>query len=93
MQQLIQQLSTEYNLTGEEATGIVTTVKNYLATNTVATEQTAATAGAAPMAEVKEESMLEKAEDFIKDHIPGGLKDKAEEMFSGVSDKLKGMFK
>jgi hypothetical protein len=98
MQQLIEKLSTEYNLTGEEATGIVDTVKNYLAANTAdavtaqqpdaATDQTSAATG-----EVKEESLLEKAEDFIKDHIPGGVKEKAEEMFNGVTDKLKGMFK
>lgn len=93
MEQLINQLATEYNLTGEEATSIVTSVKNYLATNTDTTEQIATTAGVTPIAEIKEESMFEKAEDFIKDHIPGGLKDKAEEMFSGVSDKLKGIFK
>ncbi len=96
MQQLIQQLSSEYNLTEEEAIGIVDTVKNYLAANTAGettTQQPAAAAAVSPVqGEVKEESILEKAEDFVKDHIPGGLKEKAEEIFNGVSDKVKGMF-
>ena len=92
MEQLLNQLSTEYNLTLEEVTGIVTTVKNYLAANTNTTEQTVTTAEAVPVAEVKEESMLEKAEDFVKDHIPEGLKEKASEVFSGVGNKIKGLF-
>ena len=95
MQQLIQQITEKYNISEDDATGIVDTVKNYLASNTAGetTQQPSAATATPVQGEVKEESMLEKAEDFVKDHIPGGLKEKAEEMFNGVGDKLKGMFK
>jgi hypothetical protein len=107
MIQLIEQIASEYNLTQEEATGIVSTVKNYLAANagnedaaTVTSDAAkeiavpmpaAVTADAAP-AEAKEESIFEKATHFIEDHIPGGLKEKAEEMLGGVGNKIKGLF-
>ena len=45
-------------------------------------------------------SMLDKAKDFVEDHIPDGfkekaveLKDKAEDMLEDAGEKLKGFFK
>jgi hypothetical protein len=103
MEQLIQQITDKYEISEADATDIINTVKNYQTSNTDVTnagaiteqktEQPAADAvQAAPVAEVKKESMLEKAEDFVKDHIPGGLKEKAEEVFSGIGSKVKGLF-
>lgn len=96
MQQLIKQLTEQYNFSEEEATDIIYTVKNYLSlyntdenSGEEAEKQTTVTA--APAAE-KEEGILEKAEHLITDHIPGGFKEKAEEMFSGAGDKVKGLF-
>jgi hypothetical protein len=93
MEQLIEQISTDYNLTSEEATGVVTAVKKYLAANPEITSQDSPAAEAIPVEEVKQESMLEEAEDFVKDHVPQDLKEKAEGVLSGVSDQLKGLFK
>ncbi|MFM9911180.1 MAG: hypothetical protein ACKVOW_17705 [Chitinophagaceae bacterium] len=96
MEQLISQVSTKYNLSEADATGIVDKVKNYMAANTAeetTTQPAAATAQASVVqGEVKEEGMLEKAEHFITDHLPGGLKEKAEEMLGGVGNKIKGLF-
>jgi hypothetical protein len=96
MRQLLEQLADEYNLTREEATGIVDKVKNYLAANTAepATLQPVATTTQANevKAQVKEESMLEKAGHFVTDHLPGGMKEKAEEMIGQAESKIKGLF-
>lgn len=94
MQQLIQQLIEQYNLSKEEATGIVDTVKKYLATNNAAEETSAKTTEKTVTAQQPpaEEGILEKATHFVEDHIPGGLKEKAEEMLGSVGNKIKGMF-
>ncbi len=95
MEQLIQQLTEKYEMSEEDATDIINTVNNYkVADAATETAQTAeVTAPAAATAAIKEESMFEKAEHFVTDHLPGGLKDKAEEMLGGLGDKVKGMFK
>jgi hypothetical protein len=107
MEQLIEQLTVQFGITEDQATGIISTVKNYLAKSNTAPAVAAENTAKQPVAaaaeqkpavatattEVKEESMLEKAEHFVTDHLPGGLKEKAEEMLGGVGDKIKGLFK
>jgi hypothetical protein len=95
MEQLIEKLTTQYGVTQEQATGIINTVIDYQTeTNTaIATPVAAAETNVAAPAAEKEESMFEKAEHFVTDHLPGGLKEKAEEMMGGLGDKVKGMFK
>ena len=60
--------------------------------DTATTAPVATTKTAAPVTEAKEEGYFDKAKDFVESHIPGGLKEKAEEMLGGVGEKLKGMF-
>jgi hypothetical protein len=36
---------------------------------------------------------LQKAVHYAEDHIPGGLKEKAEEMFGAAVDQVKGLIK
>ena len=88
MQELIDQLTSKYGVSAEQATGIIDTIKNYMTTNvtTISAQQTtSAPAG-------KEESMFEKATEFVEEHVPGGMKEKAEELLGGMGDKLKGLF-
>ena len=95
MQQLIQQLTEQYNLSEEEATGIIVTVKNYQpanAENTDAAETGTEAVTPTASAEPKEDTILEKAEHFVTDHLPGGLKEKAEELMGGLGNKVKGLF-
>jgi uncharacterized protein YgbK (DUF1537 family) len=89
MEQLIQQLTEKYEMSEEDAADIINTVNNYKAATETAVQTAAAPAATAA---VKEESMFEKAEHFVTDHLPGGLKDKAEQMLGGLGDKVKGMF-
>ena len=100
MQQLIQQLTEQYNLSEEDATTIIDTVKNYVPANNAdensgeeTEKQTTAAAQTtvAPVAQ-KEDGIFEKAENFVTDHLPGGMKEKAEEMLGGVGNKIKGLF-
>ena len=94
MQQLIQQLTEQYNLSEEDATSIIDTVKNYVPANNAdenSGEETEKQTTAAPVAQ-KENGMFEKAENFVTDHLPGGMKEKAEEMLGGVGNKIKGLF-
>ena len=116
MQQLIEQLTTQYKISEDDAIGIVNVIATYAeekspglgnslvgiingTDESAGEESTAATStaitseAAAPVAEANEESYFEKAKDFVEGHIPGGLKEKAEEMLGGVGEKLKGMFK
>jgi hypothetical protein len=100
MEQLIEQLTVQFGISEDQATGIISTVKNYLASNNPATSVAAENTEKATEAKqtvtasepVKEESLLEKAEHFVTDHLPGGLKEKAEEMLGGVGNKIKGLF-
>lgn len=94
MQQLIQQLTEQYNLSEEDATSIIDTVKNYVPANNAdenSGEETEKQTTAAPAAQ-KEDGIFEKAENFVTDHLPGGMKEKAEEMLGGVGNKIKGLF-
>jgi hypothetical protein len=91
MEQLIAQLTSKFGVSEYQATDIINTVNDYQ-TATATPAATAEVSTTAPAAE-KEESMFEKAEHFVTDHLPGGLKEKAEEMFGGLGDKVKGMFK
>jgi hypothetical protein len=86
MQELIDQLTSKFGVTGEQATGIIDTVKNYFSTDAAAT-------AASQNGQSAAEGMFEKATHFVEENIPDGLKGKAEEMLGGVEEKLKGFFK
>lgn len=86
MQQLIEQLTTQYKISEDDAIGIVNDIASYaeekkkgLGSSLVnvinGTDETAAeqTATAAPVAEVKEEGFFSKATHFVESHIPDGL--------------------
>ena len=123
MQQLIDQLTEQYNISEEEATGIINEVVNYAEEkspdlkNSLSkvfgddteegeeqtskadennqddiTLQTVAKQPAAALAGEHEETMFDKAKDFVEGHIPGGIKGKAEEMMGEMGTKLKGLF-
>jgi hypothetical protein len=103
MQQLIEQITNEYDMSAEDANHIIQMVNDYNSKNvvtntesaestftqTVETPQAIASASALPAAE---ESMFQKATHFVEDHLPGGMKEKAEEMLGGLGDKVKGLF-
>jgi hypothetical protein len=81
MQQLIEQLTSQYGVSAGQAQDIINTVQTYL-------QNTQPAAGEKPA----EENILQKATHFVEDHIPGNLKEKAEEALEGVGGKLKGLF-
>jgi hypothetical protein len=93
MQQLIEQLTTQYGITEEQATGIIDTVQNYQVT----TNASAAISGKTDLEKTDieqpqaEENLLKKATHFVEDHA-GGVKEKAEELLGGVGNKIKGLF-
>lgn len=86
MNQLIQQLITKYGITEEQASGIIETITNYQLKNN-------GTSTGTGTEQPQEESFLEKAKDFVEDHIPGGMKEKAEQVMGAAEEKLKGFFK
>ena len=103
MQQLIKQLTAKYGISAEQATGIMETVKEYAETkfpglgnslNSILGNNTSDSPQQknAIKPDQKEEGILEKTTHFVEDHIPGGLKEKAEEMLGGAGNKLKGIF-
>jgi hypothetical protein len=122
MQQLIDQLTSTYDMSAEDATDIINMVKSYTPTSDAneaiaedtheddAQEETeqeetankpeaaaaptaiAASASVAAAEAPAEENMFQKATHFVEDHLPGGMKEKAEEMLGGLGDKVKGLF-
>ncbi len=142
MQNLINQISTEFELTQDDATKIVNLVQNYEPSanadnNTDANKEDESNHGeqvtaqhenvteekgeqeendeqeenvtaekkdepalnknelhatAAPVA-AEEEGIFAKATHFVEDHLPGGIKEKAEEMIGGLGSKVAGFFK
>lgn len=130
MQQLIDQITERYNISEEEATGIINTVVNYAEEKSSGlgnslskafdddteegeeqtsnadennqhdiTEQSnlkqqtvAAVSTANVQAGEDKETMFKKAKDFVEGHIPGGMKEKAEEAIGEMGGKLKGFF-
>jgi hypothetical protein len=119
MQQLIDQITSEYDMSNEDATRIIEIVQNYqplnaaeanaentvkaddvndeVEENTVTEKAAQPTAAAAPLAAAEapaeEENMFQKATHFVEDHLPSGMKEKADEMLGGLGDKVKGFFK
>lgn len=114
MQQLIEEITSQYGVTQEQATNIINTVTDYQnnnseqedavssSNNTTATEQNNETTnntlqqvavdkGQTAQAPA-EENFIDKAKHFVEDHLPGGMKEKAEELMSSVGNKIKGMF-
>lgn len=108
MQQLIEQLTTRYNINEDDAINMVNDIATYaeekkeglgsLLVNIInGTDEDAKNAVVlantpAEQAAATEESFFDKAKDFVESHIPGGLKEKGEEMLNGVNDKIKGLF-
>ena len=98
MQQLIEQLTAKYSISADQSTGIMETVKEYDETkfpvlgnclysiprnNTGDSPEHANTI----KPDQKEEGILQKATHFVKDNIPGGLKEKAEEVPEEAKNK------
>ncbi len=123
MEQLIDQLTVQYNISEEEATGIINTVVNYAEEKSPglknslskvfgddteegeeqtseadennqdnAIVQPAAKQPATALASEHVETMFDKATHFVEGHIPGGVKEKAEEVMGEMGSKLKGIF-
>ncbi len=102
MQQLINQITSEYDMSIEDATHIIEMVQNYKADDSTKEEdekdehkETAnkSDVTASDAATVTEENMFQKATHFVEEHLPGGIKEKAEEMFNGIGEKVTGLFK
>ncbi len=82
----------------EDATHIIEIVQNYKADESTKKEdddnkhdETANnTTAATPVAE---EGIFAKATHFVENHLPGGIKEKAEEMIGGLGSKVAGFFK
>jgi hypothetical protein len=94
MEQLIEQISNDYNLTKEEAIGIINAVRNNSVTNN---EEAIPVAGNSERDQPvdsgeKEENIFEKATHFVEENLPGELKGKAEEILAGASNKIKSLF-
>ena len=111
MQQLIEQLTTQYKISEDDAIGIVNVIATYAeekspglgnslvsiinGTDESTVEETSAPTSSAvtnETAEKKEDSLFEKAKDFVEGRIPDGLKGKAEEVIGEMGGKLKGFF-
>lgn len=123
MQQLIDQLTEQYNISEEEAKGIINAVVNYAEEKSPdlknllskvfgddteegeeqtskadeneqddTTVQPAAKQPATALAGEHEETMFDKAKGFVEEHIPGGMKEKTEEMMGEMGTKLKRLF-
>jgi hypothetical protein len=98
MQQLIKQLTDKYGITAEQATGIMATIKEYAEQkvpglgNSLDSILQETTDVSPESSNEKQEGFFEKATHYVEDHIPGGLKEKTEEVLEGVGTKIKNLF-
>ena len=98
MLQLIEQLTDKYGINTEQATGILETIKEYAeqkvpglgnSLNSILHDDT----NVSPeQSNEKQEGFFEKATHYVEDHIPGGLKEKTEDVLEGVGNKIKNLF-
>ena len=98
MQQLIKQLTDKYGISAEQATGILGTKKEYAEQkipglgNSLDSILHDNTDASSEQSTEKQEGFFEKATHYVEEHIPGGLKEKTEEVLEGVGTKIKSMF-
>ncbi len=99
MQQLIEKITTQYDISEDDIIGIINIIATYAEEKSpglgnslvnIINDQTATEASAHPAA--KEETIFDKATTFVEGHIPGSLKEKGEEMLGEMGNKLKGLF-
>ncbi len=98
MKELIEQITGKYGISAERATGILATVKEYveqkvpgLGNSLDSIFQSSPVNLTGPAIE-KKGGFLEKATHYVEDHIPAGMKEKAEEALEGVGGKIKSIF-